>query len=104
QDSALFVSPSFFDEVAGLAEAIATDIDVDTLAPCDSANTSVCLDEFMASFASRAYGRPPTTEEFERAARVAELGDDYASSVRLIVEMVLQSPHFLYVSELGAPE
>lgn len=104
QDSALFVSPSFFDRVAALAEDISLAIDVDALAPCASGDMASCLHDFMTSFATRAYGRAPSAEEFERLVNVAELGDDYENSVRLAVEYALQSPHFLYVSELGAPE
>lgn len=104
QASALFVSSSFFESVANLAEDIASEVDPAALAPCETAEGSaVCLEDFVSSFATSAYGRPPTEEERERITTVGASGQDYATSVRLIVEFVLQSPHFLYVSELGDP-
>jgi hypothetical protein len=102
QDSFLFVSPSLMENDSNLAESLASQADVAKIAPCMSASgSSACLDAFIRSFSARAYGRPLTDEEFDRAKTVAATGQDYATSVRLVVEFVLQSPNTLYVSELG---
>jgi hypothetical protein len=103
QDAALFVSPSFQENIASLAEQLAGASDPTALAPCATAGGSTtCLQSFASSFASKAYGRPVTTAEATTLNMVASKGQDYATSVRLIVELVLQSPNTLYVSELGS--
>ncbi len=105
QDSALFVSGSLQETIADLAAAVAAAADPVVLAPCaTAAGTPACLQTFIRSFANKAYGRPLLDAEFTRINTVAAMGENYATSVRLVVELALQSPHFLYVSELGAPE
>jgi hypothetical protein len=103
QDSALFVSASFQEALANLAEKVAAEAEPSALAPCATpSGDKACLDSFMSSFGAKAYGRPLAADELARLSAVAALGQDYATSVRLVVELVLQSPHFVYVSELGA--
>jgi hypothetical protein len=105
QDSALRVNGSLAETLADLAASLASKADVAVLAPCAEPNEAApCLDAFARSFATKAYGRPPSTDELARTMAVAALGEDYATSVRLVVELVLQSPNFVYVSELGAPD
>jgi len=105
QDSALRVIGSLAETISDLAASLASQVNVTALAPCaDAGGSQACLDAFMQSFATKAYGRPPTNDELGRMTTVAALGEDYATSVRLVVELVLQSPSFLYVSELGAPD
>lgn len=105
QAAALFVSPSLQENVADLAAQLATESDPTTLAPCATAvGSTACLQTFIRSFAQKAYGRPLTDAEFTAANTLGALGQDYATQVRLIVEMVLQSPHTLYTSELGAED
>lgn len=102
QDAALFVSPDLQETISDLAAQLATEANPTTLAPCATAGGSTsCLQTFTSSFASKAYGRPLTTQELASANAVAAMGQDYATSVRLVVEMVLQSPYTLYVTELG---
>lgn len=102
QDAALFVDPSMQENLADLAAQLASEANPATLAPCATAGGSTsCLQTFTSSFASKAYGRPLTSQELTAASALAAMGQDYATSVRLIVEMVLQSPNTLYVSELG---
>lgn len=103
QDSYLFVSPSLMENISDLAGTLASKAEVASLAPCATASGSpACQQTFVRSFASKAYGRPLSDEELTRISGVAATGQDYATSVRLVIEMVLQSPHLLYVSELGA--
>lgn len=102
QDGALFVSPAFQTAVADLAQSLAATADPTALAPCPGGASAACLDQFATSFATKAYGRIPTADELVRLRTVTSSGQDYATSVRLVVEYVLQSPHTLYLSELGA--
>ena len=102
QSEALFVSPSLQEDVADLATQLAGEVDVTSLAPCATAGGSnACLQAFIRSFAGKAYGRPLKDAEVAAASTMAATGQDYATSVKLVVEMVLQSPHTLYVTELG---
>jgi hypothetical protein len=102
QDSALFVSAAFQESVADLAEKLAKAAEPATLWECDTlAGSTSCVEDFLVSFATRAYGRRPAEDELTRLRTVAATGEDYATSLRLIVEVVLQSPHTLYASELG---
>jgi hypothetical protein len=63
-----------------------------------------CLTKFLAGFTRRAFRRPPTDAELApyRALveRLAAAGDVWRA-VSYAVAAVLQSPHFLYRSELG---
>lgn len=103
QDSFLFVSASLQESLADLAANLSSQVDPMQLAPCDNAaGSAACLQAFIQSFTSKAYGRPLTADELERASQVASTGQDYATSVRLVVELALQSPNLLYLSELGA--
>jgi hypothetical protein len=102
QDAALFMSPSLTETVSDLAATLAAAAVPATVAPCaTAAGSASCLQTFISSFASKAYGRPLTAAEVTAATTMAALGQDYPTSVRLVVEMVLQSPSMLYVSELG---
>jgi len=63
---------------------------------------------FVREFGRRAFRRPVTPDEEARYARVfaagPELvgrGDDFADGVRMVVESMLQSPYFLYRTEMG---
>lgn len=104
QDSFLFVSASLQESLADLAASLASQADPVKVAPCDkAAGSPECVQAFIQSFASKAYGRPLTAEELDRATKVAATGQDYAASVRLVIELTLQSPNLLYLSELGAP-
>jgi hypothetical protein len=102
QDSALLVSPVFQEAVAAVAEKLSAKVDPDQLAPCDTPDDSAtCLERFARSTARKLYGRSPEPDELERLLSAAQSGEDYPTSVRLVVEVLLQSPHTLYASELG---
>src|SRR5262245_32997282 len=65
--------------------------------------------EFISSFGRRVYRRELTAEEqarhralFDQGASVLESGDARADGAQLVIEAMLQSPHFLYRTELGA--
>jgi hypothetical protein len=103
-DVDLDVSPSWQETESDLAYTLATAANPTTLAPCTTTGGSAaCLQSFAQSFAQRAYGRPLSSSEVTSTMAVANTATDYATEVRLVVELVLQSPNLLYVSELGDP-
>lgn len=64
--------------------------------------------EFIERFGRRAYRRPLTVEEVDRLEEVFELGATLSGSASaftvgagLVIEAILQSPHFIYRTELG---
>jgi hypothetical protein len=79
---------------------------VSAIAPCaDAAGNENCARTFIASFAQRAYRRPATTREVEALIAVYRVGIDggaYADGIEAVVSAVLQSPGFIYTSELGS--
>ena len=71
------------------------------LSPCGASPSepSACLEEFIAEFGRRALRRPLLESEVAAYASLAkwQLGrGDFASAVRLTIETMLQSVHFLY--------
>ncbi len=81
-----------------------------TLLDCDpeGGDAVACREHFLERFLRRAYRRPVIDEDraemtavFERG---QELGGDFASGARAVVEVALQSPDFLYLVERGGPE
>ncbi|MGC4090902.1 MAG: DUF1588 domain-containing protein [Polyangiaceae bacterium] len=106
-DSLIVASGSFedFADVAALAAAAA---DIGKLAPCAAgADAATCAVDFLTDLARRAYGRRTTEAERQRLLALyteGATGGDYASGVRLGIEAVLSSPHFLYRTELGAED
>lgn len=104
--SALTVSSGNFEDFALTAEVLAGAADVAKLAPCPAgALPEACAGDFASSFAERAFGRPISPEErlrFEQVYRTGADPDGYEAGIRLVIEAVLVSPHFLYRTELGA--
>ncbi|MDP2274079.1 MAG: DUF1588 domain-containing protein [Archangium sp.] len=90
------------------AQALAHDAVVarlTSLAPCaTAAGTEACAQTFIHAFAARAFRRDVTPEE-ETALltvyRAGQTGSTYAAGIELTITAVLQSPSFLYVTELG---
>jgi hypothetical protein len=80
---------------------------LDTLVDCDPAELGEipCAEQFIARFGRRAFRRP--IEADERAAYLQLFGsqsaDGFAAGIELVLATMLQSPHFLYRPELGAP-
>jgi hypothetical protein len=104
----LAVSESKIDELAAAAERagayLAAPERLDKFAPCPAGDAPACGRRFATSFATRAWGRPPSAEELGRLDPVFTAGSDgadYAAGIALLAEAILQSPYFLYRSELG---
>jgi hypothetical protein len=78
--------------------------------PCTPASISdaACARTFVTSFGRRAWRRPLTDEEVVRYATVAtgaaSLLNDFWKGLACGVSGLLQSPHFLYRAEIGAPD
>ena len=81
---------------------------VAAIAGCDpAAGEAACEQAFIRDFVPRVFRRavaPDDAAEFgEVFAAGRRLGGDFASGVRAVVEVALQSPEFLYRVELGEP-
>lgn len=76
---------------------------------CDPADDGeeACRASFLSSFLARAFRRPATAEETSEFLQVFSdgqaLGGSFASGVRAVIEVALQSPEFLYRVEFGEP-
>jgi hypothetical protein len=112
-DATLGVDARLLGDYQETAEAIAqrvvtTPAALATVVTCTpSGDGSACARETITSFGRRAFRRPLTTVEVERyAALYAAAGDFYTSGsdfergIRLVIEAMIQSPHFLYRAEL----
>src|SRR5207245_1641814 len=75
------------------------------LAPCAD-ETDACAEQVIAALGRRAFRRPLSDDERARYLAlhraVAPL-DGFREGVRTIIAALLQSPHFLYRTELGQP-
>ncbi len=75
------------------------------LAPCHARGARACAIDFVRRFGSKAYRRP--LESSEEAALLGvfdagtEEGGGFAGGAEVVLRVLLQSPSFLYVSELG---
>jgi len=70
-------------------------------------NETICARETVTRFARRAYRRRLTQREIDRfVAYFLELraASTFDESIIIILEVVLQSPHFLYRTEFGQPD
>ncbi len=65
--------------------------------------TAACAEKILGTLARRAYRRPVTAEELGAltglAAMVRREGDTFAESIRVGVQAILLSPHFLFRAE-----
>ncbi len=88
-------------------QVVASDESFAHVARC-SGDAGACRDEFVQDFGLRAFRRPLTSTETTRFSDLFDLGpelvgsgDDYRDGVALVVEAALQSPQFIYRTELG---
>jgi len=91
-------------EVVGSDELLAR------VLPCDDASVA-CATEFVTSFGLRAFRRPLREAEvgryvalFAEGPSLVQSGSDLSDGVLLVIETMLQSPNFLYRSELSTEE
>ena len=82
------------------------------IVPCDPATGDAgCADAFIRWFGGRAFRRALRDDErevyaalFANAPGLYVEGTDFAQGIRLVLEAMLQSPHFLYRVELSSPQ
>ncbi len=79
-----------------------------TVAPCAAGATGAaaeaCAKTFIADFGARAFRRPLLPEENTALLALYQVGvggTGYDSGIALVIRAVLQTPSFLYVTELG---
>lgn len=93
-------------EFARGAEAVALSI-VDKLAtivPCAATPNQACATTFISQIGRRAFRRPLTTAENALFLRAYQLGtgtDAFKDGIAAVVATLLQSPQFLYLTEVG---
>lgn len=103
QSDQVFAYQKAAEALAG--EAVASAMDR-LLGGCDvgSEGEAACENAFLASFAPRAYRRPLTTNENRRLRDMFDAGaavGGFALGIQTALELILQSPQFLYREELG---
>lgn len=90
---------TLFDAAGALAaQAVAT------MDPCDG---SACASQLLGDFAKRAYRRAPSAQELAELMDVYEAArtdSDAATALTRAVSVILQSPDFLYATELGSAD
>lgn len=106
---ALVVSSLLADQYRSLAEELSEAADLDRLLPCEArdAGASNCAQAFIEAFGTRTFRRPIRAEELERYMGLfteAATDGGFDEGIRWVIAAMLQSPHFLYRSELGAQD
>lgn len=93
------------------AEALAADAvtRLESLVPCAAAQgDAACARQFFTEFARKAYRRTLTPGELDELAQLytwGESNEGFSFGIQVVIERVLQSPHFIYHVEraAGAP-
>jgi hypothetical protein len=105
---ALSVPLDFAADLQAFAEKVGADVaaSLPTLSPCDAKGTEeACATKFIDTFGPRLYRRPLPVEaratlvEVYQGARKA--GADLGKGIAAIVEAMVQSPYFVFRTELG---
>jgi hypothetical protein len=91
---------------AALTVATAAAADLSGLVTCDGSgsNRKACSAEFIARFGRRAFRRPLLPTEQMRYETLAASAPSFEQGITWTLAALLQSPHFLYRSELGEPQ
>ncbi len=98
----LIVTPLLADKVAVAAETIADEVSLEALLSCPLDNgTPACARAMIERLGERVFRRPLSSADVDRYAALHAAGEDFEAGCRLVISAMLQSPHFLYRSELG---
>lgn len=105
----LAFNQDFADALGIAAEAVGTAVaaNLAKVSPCDVAKNgdAACAAVFVDTVGLRAYRRPLAPEERERLLGVwkaaRDAGDDHPTAISAVVETMVQSPFFVYRTELG---
>jgi hypothetical protein len=99
------VTAVYVDELRAAARRIADEVvgrDLVGLVGCDGASDpGGCAQRFVERFGLRAFRRPLTADEVARYRDLITAPNDFKRGVKRAVAAMLQSPHFLYRSEIG---
>ncbi|WP_044985596.1 DUF1592 domain-containing protein [Sorangium cellulosum] len=118
QAAALVVSPLLAEQYMTAAEGVAAravgKLVREAPACLEAAAGEACRGEvaaLVASFGERAFRRPLAEDEiadfvalFRRGIALGDTPDDASTGLALVLQAMLQSPHFLYRVELGMPD
>jgi hypothetical protein len=109
--AALVVSPVLADQLRTAAEALATEAlrTPTRIIPCApaSATDMTCARTFIETFGRKAFRRPLTMTETQRYLALhmqIATGEGFNEGAEAVVTAMLQSPNFLYRSELGTAD
>lgn len=97
----LRASELYVDAVRRLSEEVSAALDVNALLPC---GTATCADAFIRDFGAKAFRRslrPTEVARFRAVFNAVSADDGAEAGVRATIEALLQSPSFLYRTELG---
>lgn len=98
------VGPLLADKLLAAAESAASAAVTNLSRHVSCAPGDACAQEFIQRFGERAFRRPLTDVERTRYQSLysAVAGEDgYTQGIELVIASMLQSPHFLYRTELG---
>src|SRR6185503_5102066 len=113
------VSPAYVDTLRTMAEGLAAQFRKTVVAPAfdmacfaNDAGARTCADKFVRDFGARALRRPLEEREVTALLGLYDVGRDtgidadaadrFKAGLEYIVRGVLQSPHFIFRTELGA--
>jgi hypothetical protein len=102
------LGPQYRAAAEELAEKVAADAAFSARFVTCAEGSAGCSDQLIAALGQRAFRRPLNDAEkvrfaalFARGAELVASGNAYRDGVRLVVEALLQSPQFLYRTELS---
>lgn len=102
---ALVVAPLLADQLRLAAEDLSARAveNLNALVPCAAGTPDEnCATELIRSFGERAYRRPLTETEVGRYRTLYRGMENFQDGIRWIIAAMLQSPNFLYRSEIGS--
>lgn len=103
----LVVTAQLADQYRRNGEILAAELigEVAAQVPCHGRRGHDCATEVIEQFGALAFRRPVESHEVERYLAVFDIGAEVSDAVGLkwVVAAMLQSPYFLYRSELGVP-
>ncbi len=103
-DETLTVDPQLAFNVSETLRTVLGGMDLRQLAACKSGETdNACAKRFASSFGQRAFRRPMNSTETTALMNVFAAGqpESFETGISLMVQALLQSPSFMFRSELG---
>jgi hypothetical protein len=97
----LLVTPLLADKLQAAAEEIAAHADLARFAPCMSTPTTACLETLASALGPKLFRRPITKAELAPYVQLGNAAPTPLEGGQRILAAMLQSPRFLYRTELG---